>query len=772
MSINDILETKNASLFIPNEEQSSCITKVNKFIEEHKPFSKLLINGSAGTGKTTIIISSITNILINQIINNVKNIESIIQENQHVPSYKKSNWDKLLLDMFIISAPTNKAKDVLVTKYNLYIEEQLHNILENQINTIFDNKIQNINTKSILNVNLIKNILSSKITFLTVSQVLSIGRVINEMGIEEFTKGNDKKIIDKYNKSMNLNTSLIVDECSMIDNNTLRLLELIKCPIIYIGDYCQLPPVNEDLSRVFTLYDKPSELINSDSLLKLPADINCINLKIVERCKNDITMIANCLRDKIYGITPQFNLLKYTAPDLILYNKKFSSWIESYINDIKKKQKQLDMVDMLDSLNSLDSLDNKIKKNTETNGSNGSNGSSIYDTMALGWTNKCCLYLNKKIRGLLFSEIKNIDSHYIIKGDKLLIKTPYYKYDNHIYSSNIVYVSRVDKKKYKPINFKDWCDITISINDLQQKNNKEKPEASLDININNILDPDNIPTIQSINTTSTNIKKTVSKKEIKNYSINIMDYFGKSNSNNSNNSDISDISDNIDNDKSTNSKILESERIKERHKQLQQEELKYHRKLFYTKHILNDVINNDLYEFTDDISLKYNLLVSGINLHNIKNLSSITMRLNAYTKWHKAITEKLFGIPNDRICCKKCAFFVKKFTDKVKSNDSTYISDFISATDNLEFDMLLCDLVTFTSNGKTISNNIPILDMSKQSNIESLEIIRNIIKNSYEVKLMLSRQDEMELNSINKSLGEEGSSNDKNSKYITMSQMF
>ena len=74
----------------------------------------------------------------------------------------------------------------------------------------------------------------------------------------------------------------------------------------------------------------------AESLSKLPADTICINLKIVERCKNDITMIANCLRDKIYGITPQFNLLKYTAPDLILYNKKFSSWIESYINDIKE----------------------------------------------------------------------------------------------------------------------------------------------------------------------------------------------------------------------------------------------------------------------------------------------------------------------------------------------------------------------------------------------------------------------------------------------------
>ena len=35
------------------------------------------------------------------------------------------------------------------------------------------------------------------------------------MGIEEFTKGNDKKIVDKYNK-IYMNTSIIVDECSII----------------------------------------------------------------------------------------------------------------------------------------------------------------------------------------------------------------------------------------------------------------------------------------------------------------------------------------------------------------------------------------------------------------------------------------------------------------------------------------------------------------------------------------------------------------------------
>jgi hypothetical protein len=243
-------------VFIPNEEQASCINNVNKFINEHKPFSKLLINGSAGTGKTTIIISTIVNILMKQIFSNLDKIQETIRNNTNESIYKKPNWDKLELNNFIISAPTNKAKDVLVTKYNIYIEEQLSYILENA------------NMSELLNINLVTQILNTKIKFLTVSQVLSIGRVINELGVEEFTKGNDKKIIDKYNKSAYLNTTMIVDECSMIDKNTSRLLELIKCPIIYIGDYCQLPPVNEVISPTFEIGKLPNTKI--------------INLKTVE----------------------------------------------------------------------------------------------------------------------------------------------------------------------------------------------------------------------------------------------------------------------------------------------------------------------------------------------------------------------------------------------------------------------------------------------------------------------------------------------------------
>ena len=131
---------------------------------------------------------------------------------------------------------------------------------------------------------------------------------------------------------------------------------------------------------------------------------------------------------------------------------------------------------------------------------------------------------------------------------------------------------------------------------------------------------------------------------------------------------------------------------------------------------------------------------------------------------------KLFGIPNDSIGCKKCSFFLNKFIKQLHT--SVYINDFIDATDNLEFDMNLCDLVSFNSSGKTISKNIPILNMNNESNIENIIKLRNIIKNSYEVKLLLSKNEEKELNSINKMLNEEGESTDSSTKYVTLSQLF
>jgi superfamily I DNA/RNA helicase len=211
---------------------------------------------------------------------------------------------------------------------------------------------------------------------------------------------------------------------------------------------------------------------------------------------------------------------------------------------------------------------------------------------------------------------------------------------------------------------------------------------------------------------------------------------------------------------------------------------------------LNEIIANDAYDFRDVISLKYNLLIPSTALLDIKYLFTPTMRASAYTKWHMEMSKLLFGIPNDKISCKKCAFFVKKFFKGCEETQSSYISDFISETERLELDIFLCDLATFTGNGKCITNNVPIININTSTNsntnttgdtntkhtsnrnTETIESLRNIIKNSYEVKIKLNRQEERELQSINKLLGEDNDMSGKSGslsssgQYITMSQMF
>ena len=681
--------------FTPNEEQINCIKDITLFIKEYKAFSHLLINGSAGTGKTTIIISTLVKLLIDQMKQTIPIIIDALETRQ---------WDKIsYLQNFIITAPTNKAKDILVNKYNIYIEGL----------DIYD--ISTESTEKLLKIFI--TILSKKITFLTVSQLLSISRVINEMGEEEFTKGNEKKIADKYNKETYLTTSIIIDECSMIDTHTTKLLNVIKCPIIYIGDYCQLPPVNEAISPSFEI----DKLTNNNSN-------KIITLKKVERCKNDITLIANELRDKIYKVKNTFDLLTHNAPNIITYNKRFGSWVRTYVKDIKSKQKDLKLIcktikddkelNNKDLVDLVDLVDRQDTQDTQRNEAQG----QVFDTIALGWTNKCCMLLNEKIRGHLFEDIENIENLYIIKGDKLLIKSPYYKYNNRIFSSSIVYVANVKQITYKPLSFKEWCNIIINIrNDDETENDTKSLEKKpiFDIDINSMLD-DGIKLIPNNTTKLKNLK-------------NIEDYFKVEKTENTVKSNASDLT------SKNNSILIEEAR-----------ELLLFRSIFYKHHHLSNRIANDNYIFTDEISLKYNLLIPGYDLHNINRISSNAVKVSIYTKWHTLMTIKLFGIPNENICCKKCSFFLNKFINQMHT--SQFISDFIDATEKLQFDMYLCDLVSFTSNGKIISKNIPILNMNNETNSENIKTLRNIIKNSYEVKVILSRMEERELNTINKML--------------------
>ena len=706
--------------FTPNIEQINCINDISIFIKDSKAFSKLLINGSAGTGKTTIIISTLVQLLITQMKENIPNILETIE------SRKCDNISHL--HNFIITAPTNKAKDILVNKYNIFIESLTMNDITKATATTTNSNTTTTNTTT-TNTNLLKifiMILSKKITFLTVSQLLSISRVINEMGEEEFTKGNEKKIMDKYNKDTYLTTSIIVDECSMIDTHTNKLLNVIKCPIIYIGDYCQLPPVNEFISPTFEI----DKLPNSKTIV----------LKQVERCKNDITLIANKLRDKIYKTVPSFNLLDIsTALNIILYNKKFGSWVRTYVKDIKSKQKDLKLICKTMKDIDLEEKDKPIEGQEQVQGQG---QVQVFDTMALGWTNKCCMLLNEKIRGHLFEDIENIASLYLIKGDKLLIKSPYYKYNNHLFSSSIVYVANVKETTYKPLTFKEWCNIVITINNDGKSDSEtslEDKKPLFNIDINSMLDDSS--------------KDSKDKLKLKNLK-NIEDYFKVE-------PKIGTETENK-NSTETTSSLSSTIAIKQ--------ELLLFRSLFYKHHNLSNRIATDNYIFTDEIALKYNLIIPGYDLQNISRIASSQIRASLYTKWHTLVSIKLFGIPNETVGCKKCAFFINKFKNQLHT--STYISDFIDATEKLNFDMYLSDLVSFTSNGKIISKNIPILNMNNETNTENIKLLRTIIKNSYEVKVLLSRNEERELNSINKILNEEGGDGDGPTKYVTLSQLF
>uniref|UniRef100_A0A6C0HM44 UvrD-like helicase C-terminal domain-containing protein n=1 Tax=viral metagenome TaxID=1070528 RepID=A0A6C0HM44_9ZZZZ len=734
--------------FIPNDEQIICLETVKQFITTNKPFSRLLINGSAGTGKTSIIISGIVTYMITHITPNIKAI---------VKAINCQKWSTLdTLPNFIIAAPTNKAKDVLIAKY------------DNLIGRLFIDET----TGYVADYNhVIKIALKRKIIFLTVSQVLGISRTINELGEEEFTKGNDLKIIKKYNNVIYAESRIIIDECSMIDSNVYKLLTMIKCSIIYIGDYCQLPPVNEIISPAFAL-ENNDDVSSTDN-------VNTIVIKLskVERCTNEITKIANSLRDRIYNLTPNFNLLKMAinVNEVIQYKKDFNKWIKAYCATITNQITH--------------QITNQIT-NTETD--NTTNTLHKHDNMALAWTNKCCGLINRKIREMLYID-QDIDTeeHFIIKGDKLFVKNNYFKYFSKINPSTIVYVSKFTKVAYKPLSFANWLATITKLNEqVNLKKSKKQNDAGIKadsiadsiadttgknqiaINLDNILDNILEITLQSsqyLVLDNASIINAATPNATHKATIN--DFFP-----------IIGITDNIIDQQ--NDPQITAQRNEHAIYKLQLEQLKQLQSQFYIIHDLANVILEDIYEFTDIVSATYANAISIATIYTIKNLPANVKQI-AYTEWHKAVSISLFGIPIDKIHCKKCAFFATKFASS-RYADTCFIKDMIDATANLSVAIYLCDLSTYDMQGGKTYRNIPVLDQLNSAN-SVLQTLKAIIKDSFEIKIVLTKQEATALYKINVEMGDDAntqeganttpledgnhSNHTKSNMYISMSQM-
>jgi hypothetical protein len=396
---------------IPNGDRGNIRQLSYEQISQLSRFPRFLLTGSAGTGKTSIITYLIFAGWFN------------VYPPSQSPRY-------------IIAAPTNKAKDVLMNKFNM-IKNKVIEIINSdpEIKSEFTSYL--IHTKSL-----------ELVQFKTLSQVLGINSQINKDGQQEFTKGNIFRIQKRFAKKEYVNTIIVIDECSMIDSDSFKLVQQIPKPVIFMGDPCQLPPVNEDFSNVFSLPDYDSKL-------------GFYMLTEVMRSKDLITNCCNYMRDIILGMdkdNKNINLdniyKKYVVPDpknknIKYYIKDPKKWFAKYVTRCLKDK--------------------------------------VSNDMGICYTNKRCQELNNRMRGFLFKQIKDgngnsngdIDGNtthyeglndppYIMYNEKIIVKSPYYVYENKCYNSLILRIYNFKEAMYKPLSFLEW--IKQSCNMIELKN--------------------------------------------------------------------------------------------------------------------------------------------------------------------------------------------------------------------------------------------------------------------------------------------------------------
>lgn len=131
---------------------------------------------------------------------------------------------------------------------------------------------------------------------------------------------------------------LIIDECSMIDKKQLEVLVRTNINIIFVGDMCQINPVDEDLSEVFKLkfYGQgtliKNERIKDQKLAKIILDyresveLNYIQKKCItnEHCLNSREIFDSVLIDSVRNDEDTV-YIAYTNSQVIKYNKLIRS---------------------------------------------------------------------------------------------------------------------------------------------------------------------------------------------------------------------------------------------------------------------------------------------------------------------------------------------------------------------------------------------------------------------------------------------------------------
>ena len=236
--------------------------------------------GYAGTGKTTIIVELIKNLLTQKYIKSV-----------------------------IFTAPTNKALNVIKNKFASAIQE-IFKFLDIEIHekNSFETNLEKLKKYNI------------NIDFATIHRLMKYKTEFNIDGDMIFVREKDN-LLDNYD-------IVIIDECSMVSINLIfdiiSEINKFKTKIIYLGDPAQLPPVNERFSSIFmnkknilTIENIKKNIIDID---KEKYDIFCdtiINMnifvlkEIIRTKNNSIINACNLIRDWIFNSDDFYNINKY-----------------------------------------------------------------------------------------------------------------------------------------------------------------------------------------------------------------------------------------------------------------------------------------------------------------------------------------------------------------------------------------------------------------------------------------------------------------------------
>lgn len=206
-------------------DQSIVLELIGKFFLSTKSIFGLY--GYAGTGKTTLAIQIVTNLIKNSYIKKIA-----------------------------IVAPTNKALSVLKTKFSTELKKIIEKLNLSINDTSFDMIIEHLKSLNIV------------LDFITIHRLLQLKVDYDDSG-DIIYVNNKKTMINEYEL-------IIVDESSMI---TLTMIDLLintvnningEIKIIFSGDPAQLPPINEKNSVIFLknydelTFHKYKDIINRD----------------------------------------------------------------------------------------------------------------------------------------------------------------------------------------------------------------------------------------------------------------------------------------------------------------------------------------------------------------------------------------------------------------------------------------------------------------------------------------------------------------------------